>query len=149
MLRKTKNRKQQVIPLSESLSAILQEYLEIRGGEPEDYLFCNDYGKQSAVRTYQQLVHNYNIKHNVNKTSCHLFRHTFAKHWIINGGDIFRLQKIMGHSTLDMTKEYVTLFGNDLQIDFERFNPLDTIKHHEHEGTHISMKKGRWIDWTH
>ena len=143
VLRKTKNRKQQVIPLSESLSAILQEYLEIRGGEPEDYLFCNDYGKQSAVRTYQQLVHNYNIKHNVNKTSCHLFRHTFAKHWIINGGDIFRLQKIMGHSTLDMTKEYVTLFGNDLQIDFERFNPLDTIKHHEHEGTHISMKKGR------
>ena len=50
----------------------------------------------------------------------------------------------MGHSTLDMTKEYVTLFGNDLQIDFERFNPLDTIKNHEHEGTHISMKrKGR------
>lgn len=143
MLRKTKNRKQQIIPLSESLSLVLQEYLEVRGGEPEDYLFCNDYGKKPAVRTYQQLVHNYNIKRNVNKTSCHLFRHTFAKHWIINGGDIFRLQKIMGHSTLDMTKEYVALFGNDLQIDFEKFNPLDTINRKEAEGNHITMKKKR------
>ena len=142
-LRKTKNRKQQIIPLSESLALILREYLDIRGGESEDYLFCNDYGQKPSVRTYQQLVHDYNIKHNVNKTSSHLFRHTFAKHWIINGGDIFRLQKIMGHSTLDMTKEYVALFGNDLQIDFEKFNPLDTINKKEIDGKHISLKKGR------
>ena len=38
MLSKTKNRQQQVIPLSRSLGEILREYLEIRGGVPEDYL---------------------------------------------------------------------------------------------------------------
>ena len=142
-LKKTKNRRQQVIPLSESLASILQEYLEIRGGAPEDYLFCNDYGKQATIRTYQQLVRRYNIKHNVNKTSCHLFRHTFAKHWVINHGDPFRLQKIMGHSTLDITKEYVAMFGNDLQIDFEKFNPLDKLNHKIGDGNKISMRKGR------
>lgn len=127
-LKKTKNRKQQIIPLSHTLSDILQEYLQFRGGNPSDYLFCNEYGEKATERTYQQLVRRYNIKRNVNKTSCHLFRHTFAKQWILAGGDIFRLQKILGHSDLTVTKEYVNMFGQDLQLDFERFNPLDNMK---------------------
>ena len=126
-LRKTKNRKQQIIPLSHTLADILQEYLQIRGGGAEDYLFCNEYGEKACCRTYQQLVRRYNIKRNVNKTSCHTFRHTFAKNWILNNGDMFRLQKILGHSDLTVTKEYVNMFGQDLQMDFEKFNPLDNI----------------------
>lgn len=124
-MRKTKNRRQQIIPLSNSLGEIIQEYLLVRGGEADDYLFCNEYGLQASDRSYQQLVRRYNIKHNVNKTSCHTFRHTFAKNWILAGGDIFRLQKILGHSDLTVTKEYVQMFGQDLQLDFEKFNPLD------------------------
>ena len=131
-LRKTKNRKQQIIPLSATLNEILKEYLEIRGGKPEDYLFCNEYGEKASERTYQQLVRRYNVKHNVNKTSCHAFRHSFAKNWIIAGGDIFRLQKILGHSDLTVTKEYVAMFSTDLQLDFERFNPMDNLKTSRH-----------------
>ncbi len=133
VLRKTKNRKQQIIPLSNTLADILQEYLQIRGGEDEDYLFCNEYGQQASCRTYQQLVRRYNIKRNVNKTSCHTFRHTFAKNWILNSGDMFRLQKILGHSDLTVTKEYVNMFGQDLQLDFEKFNPLDNLKCRQRE----------------
>lgn len=128
MLCKTKNRRQQMIPLSNSLSEILREYLDIRGGEPDDYLFCNNYGQQASNRTFQTLVYRYNVKHNVNKTSCHTFRHTFAKQWILAGGDVFRLQKILGHSDLTVTKEYVNMFGQDLQLDFEKFNPLDNMR---------------------
>lgn len=127
-IRKTKNRRQQILPLSNTLSGILMEYLEIRGGTGEEYLFCNVYGEKGSARTFQQLVQNYNIKRNVNKTSCHLFRHTFAKQWILAGGDVFRLQKILGHSDLTVTKEYVAMFGNDLSMDFEKFNPLDNLK---------------------
>lgn len=127
-LRRTKNRKQQIIPLSNTLGDVLREYLMIRGGNPDDYLFCNEYGGQACCRTYQNLVRRYNIRHSVNKTSCHAFRHTFAKHFIMAGGDIFRLQKILGHSDLTVTKEYIALFGQDLQMDFEKFNPLDNLK---------------------
>ena len=128
LIRKTKNRKQQLIPLSHTLSEILKEYLEVRKGKPEDFLFCNIYGEQGNRRTFQQEVQEYNIKRNVNKTSCHLFRHTFAKHWILAGGDIFRLQKILGHYDLEMTKEYLQMFGQDLQEGFENFNLLDKIQ---------------------
>jgi integrase/recombinase XerD len=40
-LRKTKNRREQIIPLSSSLRKVLKEYLKYRKGESEDYLFCN------------------------------------------------------------------------------------------------------------
>lgn len=128
LVRKTKNRKQQLIPLSNTLSEILKEYLEIRNGASEEYLFCNMYGEQGNRRTFQQEVQRYNISRGVNKTSCHLFRHTFAKHWILAGGDIFRLQKLLGHYDLEMTKEYLQMFGQDLQQDFDSFNPLDRLQ---------------------
>lgn len=69
----------------------------------------------------------YNRKRGVSKTSAHLYRHTFAKRWILNGGDIFRLQKLLGHSNLDIVKEYVNMFGHDLTKDYTSFNPLDTL----------------------
>lgn len=128
IIRKVKNRRQQIIPLSRTLSDILREYIQIRGGEPEDFLFCNIYGEQGKRTSYQQMIRKYNISRNVNKTSVHLFRHTFAKKWILAGGDIFRLQKILGHSDLEITKEYLQMFGQDLQMDFERFNPLDRMQ---------------------
>ena len=126
-LAKTKNRKQQIIPLSATLADILREYLDIRGGVPDDYLFCNNYGGQASNRTFQTLVYRYNVKHNVNKTSIHAFRHTMAKNWILAGGDIARLKTILGHSNIAVTNEYLQMFGADLQLDFEKFNPLDRL----------------------
>ena len=45
-LRHTKNKKSQVIPLCSMLCAILSEYMRIRGGSDDDYLFSNDMGEQ-------------------------------------------------------------------------------------------------------
>lgn len=106
-LRKTKNRKQQIIPLSASLADVLQEYLVVRGGQPEDYLFCNNYGEQASNRTWQTLVYRYNVKRDVNVTSIHAFRHSFARLWILNHGDIMRLK----------TKESVGFDGRPVGIN--------------------------------
>lgn len=136
---KTKSRRQQIIPMSTTLSERLQEYLLIRGGEPDDYVFCTVTGKKATVRGYQDALKRYNLSRGVAKTSSHLYRHTFAKNWIKNNGDIFRLQKMLGHSTLDVTREYVNMFSTDLSDDFEKFNPLDQmVKDNNKE--HIRMK---------
>lgn len=123
----TKNRKAQIIPMSETLCKILREYLRYRKGTDDDYVFCNTRGGKGDSRTYEDMLASYNRKRGVKKTSAHLYRHTFAKRWILNGGDIFRLQKILGHSDLSVVKEYVEMFGNDLSRDFGKFNPLDTM----------------------
>ena len=126
-LSKTKNRTQQYIPMAKSLQNILTEYLDIRGGESDDYLFCNNYGQKANERTFQQMVQNYNNNRGIVKSSCHAYRHTFARLFILNGGDAFRLQKLMGHSDISVTKEYVDLFGSDLSVGFDKFNPLDNL----------------------
>lgn len=135
-LTQVKNKKPHIIPLSIALKKVLQEYLIHRKGNLDDYLFITQYGKQMAKDSVTSAITKYNKKRGVSKTSIHLFRNTFAKSWIMNGGDIFRLQKILGHSSLDMVRVYVEIFGGDLKKDFTSRNPLDK---HFNSATTIRM----------
>ncbi len=126
-LKTTKNRKPLVIPITKALQPILKEYLAIRKGSNEDYVFCTVYGEQLKRVTLNNTMKEYNNSRGVVKTGIHRWRHTFAKQWILNHGDILKLQKILNHSNLEMVKNYVNIFTNDLQDDMEQFNPLEFI----------------------
>jgi len=127
-IRKTKQKKQYIIPISSGLKEVLQEYLRYRKGTPDDFLFCSVYGEQFTKDTMGECLRLYNNSRGVEKTGIHLFRHTFAKNWIMNGGDIFRLQKVLGHSTLDMVKQYVAIYSADLKRDYDQFSLFDRAK---------------------
>lgn len=127
--RHTKNRKAQVIPLCSPMIAILREYGRYRGGEPTDYLFCTETGTQLTENGLRQSIARYNTQRGVQKTSIHLFRHTFArKHLIDCGGDAFMLQKLLGHSALAMTKHYCAIYDADLTKNYDNFSPLEQMK---------------------
>lgn len=123
----TKNRKPIVLPMGRTIKKVLLEYLKIRCGELEDYVFCNLEGKQLTQSSLHNIVGRYNVKRGVTKTNIHAFRHYFAKNYIQNGGNALKLQKLLGHSTLEQTRIYVDLFGQDLQKDFDVFSPLDKL----------------------
>jgi len=135
----TKNRRQQIVPMSKSLKRILIEYIGYREGEADDYLFVNAYGNYLKVVQLSHNIIDYNARRGVVKRGVHRFRHTFAKLWILNGGDIFRLQKMLGHSSMDMVRNYVDMFTNDLQKDFDTYNPLEQLK--TGNKNHISMRR--------
>ena len=59
-LNKCKNRKAQIVPMASSLATILREYLTYRKGSPDDYVFCNSYGGQGDIRSYQEMLAKYN-----------------------------------------------------------------------------------------
>ena len=126
-LSKLKNRKQQTIPMSESLKAALTIYLKLWEWKSDDFLFPTLEGKQMAKGSLQSAIRTYNLGRGVSKTSLHLFRHTFAKNYILAGGGMIQLQAILGHSTMDMTRKYVNLYGHEIQRDFDKLNPLDNI----------------------
>ena len=127
--RHTKNRKAQVIPLCSPMIAILREYGRYRGGEPTDYLFCTETGTQLTENGLRQSIARYNTRRGVQKTSIHLFRHTFARKYLIDcGGDAFTLQKLLGHSTLAMTKHYCAIYDADLTKNYDNFSPLAQMK---------------------
>ena len=139
-LRQVKNKKAYILPLSATLNKILAEYIQLREGNDEDYLFCNTFGEQLCKNALTTAIERYNKRRGVEKTSIHLFRHTFAKSWILNGGDIFRLQKILGHSSIEIVKEYVNMFGNDLKYNFDEFNPLEKVAGLNTEKQYIKIK---------
>lgn len=123
--RHTKNRKRQVVPMSSKLKLVLQEYVAYIDGE--GVLFPNSYGEPISQITITHGLQYYNQRRGVMKTGVHRWRHTFAKKWILSGGDIFRLQKMLGHSSMEIVKNYVNMFTDDLQRDFDTFNPLETM----------------------
>ena len=137
-----KTRNQQVVPLTRALTKILEEYLVYRDGAPSDLLFVSEYGVQLTVSALGNAVWAYNHKRGVEKTSVHLFRHTYAKLYIQAGGDPFRLQKLLGHADLTMTRRYVALYADDLRANYDALNPLEQLTRKNRHGDKIKMGKG-------
>lgn len=122
----TKNRKPLIVPINQTLANILQEFLKYRQHKSnEDYLFCNAYGQALVKSTCYYMLYNYNKGKGVETTGIHRYRHTFAKQWIINGGNVVTLSRILGHSSLDITQNYINLLVSDVAKQVQEINLLD------------------------
>ncbi len=129
VFRHNKNGKIQVVPLCSVMISILREYMAVRMGNPEAYLFCNQFGEMLSQNALRLAIARYNQSRGVQKTSTHLFRHTFARKYLVDcGGDAFMLQKLLGHSTLKMTRHYCNIYDADIAKNFDQFSPLAQMK---------------------
>ena len=92
-------------------------------------LFLSDRGLPLTKSGVQQMLRRYGRRAGINGTRCspHTFRHTFAKNYLLNGGDIFSLQKILGHSSLASVRLYLNLFAADVKKQHMRFSPVDNM----------------------
>ena len=140
-LRHTKNKKSQVIPLCSELCSIIREYMRVRGGGNDEYLFPNESGEQLKEYALRSSIARYNNRRGVQKTSIHSFRHTFARKYLVDcGGNAFTLQRLLGHSTLDMTKHYCAIFDADIVKNYDSFSPLAQLKSNNNK---IKMDRNR------
>ncbi|MGE7271423.1 tyrosine-type recombinase/integrase [Brevibacillus panacihumi] len=125
-----KGRKERLVPFQKTLEKHLKEYVAIRGPLDHDYVFVNiDNGPQKK-RAMQDEINKIGREAGLKgvRVSPHTFRHTFAKIYIMNGGDVFSLQKILGHTTLQMVQTYVSLFGTDIAAQHRKFSPLESLE---------------------
>ena len=105
----------------------LKKYLRVRGDIPGNpYLFVSMEDQPMQRRNVQERLCIYGSKAKLEgvRVSPHTFRHTFARMYITRGGDPFSLQALLGHSTLDMVRHYVNLWGSDLQKMHRQFSPV-------------------------
>ena len=128
-LRVTKNKREAILPLTSYLVNILDEYITYRGGEREDYLFCAQDGGKLSNSSLTNAIRKYNHRRGVDKSSVHLFRHTFAYMSLSNEMDVLKIQRLLCHARLDTTQKYLRQFGfTDLQKDYEKYNPLENMQ---------------------
>ena len=125
--RHTKNKSIQIVPLCCEMRKILKEYMRVRDGLGNDYLFPNQDGGKMTENGLNEAIRKYNRARGVEKTSIHLFRHSFAERYLKQGGNPFDLQKILGHSTLAMTKHYCRVYDKELVKNYDKYSPLQNL----------------------
>jgi site-specific recombinase XerD len=72
---------------------------------------------------FTRLVKNCGLK----KLHTHLCRHTFATSYLMNGGDIYSLKEILGHTTLEMVNHYLHFTSAQIAVQHHKFSPMDKM----------------------
>jgi integrase len=86
------------------------ELLKIKQESCSEYLFTNKEGGNQKHDTIRKRYYDVDtLASGVRRIKIHDLRHTFASHFIMNGEDIFTLQRILGHSDSKMTMRYAHL----------------------------------------
>jgi len=106
-LGETKNNKKRFIPLNDDMVALLKQYRDMKflKRKNPDYVFASirtGEPLKSVRKPFEKALRSAGI----NDFRFHDLRHTFASHYVMNGGDLLSLRDMLGHSNLKMVERY-------------------------------------------
>jgi site-specific recombinase XerD len=127
LIRHGKGDKERVIKFSEPTYDAMIAYLDSRGiveRKGTIPLFSTKYKKPFNIGRVRKIIDKVSRDSGVVDAHAHRFRHTFAVEFLRNGGNIYTLQKLLGHTTLEMCKRYLALSQIDLDRDIDKASPV-------------------------
>ncbi|MGN0542412.1 MAG: tyrosine-type recombinase/integrase [Acutalibacteraceae bacterium] len=123
-----KGNKERIVPLGMNSKKALLRYISIiPNSELQTPLFLKDTLTPIKQSTVKQLFRRLKSVACIPRLRPHLLRHSFATRYLENGGDIYSLQLILGHTSLEMVKKYVHLTSSKTTINFGNYSPLDKV----------------------
>jgi len=126
-----KGAKERVVPIGSVSQKALQRYMFHFRPEPyyeeQDCFFLTLEGKLISTNAVQLIFSRLAQKSGIKRFHAHLCRHTFSTNHLINGGDVFSLQQILGHTSLEMVRRYVTLASSQVRVQHRKFSPMDRM----------------------
>ena len=128
-----KGAKERVVPTGSLGQKILWRYVFHFRPEPindlNNCLFLSLDGRKLAPNAIRLLMARWGKRAGVTRLHCHLCRHTYATNFLLlNCGDVFRLQQILGHTTLDMVRHYVHYASAEAMIQGQVRSPVDRLE---------------------
>ncbi len=123
-----KRNKERIIPLSSPLINAIKNYLvkkkESFGSNASQFLIVTNKGKKTYPMFIYRIVNKY-LKSftNVEKTSPHVLRHTFATHLLNKGADLNAVKDLLGHQSLASTQVYTHNTLDKIKKIFEQAHP--------------------------
>jgi integrase/recombinase XerD len=122
-----KGGKGRVVFLGNAARTALWRYLAEREDEsdPRAPLFLERTGRPLNKMALRFLIGGLGKNAHIQKCHPHRFRHTFAITYLRNGGDLFTLQALLGHSTLEMVRHYARIAEVDVAQAHRRASPAD------------------------
>jgi integrase/recombinase XerD len=128
-----KGSKERIVYFGKRTAKAIWKYLlpRINTMKPDDYLFLVDYPndpRQMDRKVLGHLLKRIGDRAGVPNVHPHRFRHTFAITYLRNGGDVFTLQNLLGHSSLEMVKRYARIAQMDCARVHQTASPVDNWK---------------------
>jgi integrase len=121
-----KGDKERVLPFSARTGKALWKYLATRKDDHAgDYLFITNNGDALNIDSLMKAMISVGRRAGVIGVTVHRFRHTFAVSYLRNGGGAYSLQMMLGHSTMEMVKNYPAPCGTDLEKNHKLASPVD------------------------
>ncbi len=132
-----KGSKERLVPFGYMTAKALQRYLLHSRPEPAlpqyDSLFLQTNGWPLTKGAMSMVAKRVARKTGIERFHWHLLRHTFAVNYLVNGGDAFSLQRILGHTTLEMVRRYVHLADVHVRLQHRRYSPMDVMQAEMHQ----------------
>lgn len=123
----TKGRKNRYVFFSLKIKTELKRWLQYKDRYLEtDLLFPSNRGNLMQAGTYETALRNVGKKLGINLYP-HRIRSSFAQYYLLNGGDLFTLSKILGHSNIEVTKIYLQLDEKTISQQHQKFSPLNNL----------------------
>jgi integrase/recombinase XerD len=121
-----KGRKERIVPFSVEMRKALFRWQTMPQQHSSHLMFATRSGlpiiHRNAFRDVQRICQRAGVAVAVYP---HLFRHQFAVTYIRQGGDIYRLSRLLGHTSVSTTQIYLRSMGiEDLRRGQERLTPL-------------------------
>lgn len=126
----TKSKKTRTVFFSDEMRKILRLWLKYKDKfNSSEYLFPNVSGNILSVNAFERNVRQYAERVGITGLTPKTLRNNFAKRFLLNGGDIFTLSKILGHSSVEITEQaYLDLTDEDLRRQYQKFSPIANMK---------------------
>lgn len=128
---KGKGNKERIVPVGIEAQTELSGYIRyVRSKMAKPgciRLFVSKDGGPITENTIKLFFSRLAKKSGVTRLHAHLCRHTFAINYILNGGDIYSLKEILGHSTLEMVSRYLHFTKAQITARHREFSPMDRI----------------------
>lgn len=123
--RSGKKSRPRVVFLEKAARSSLWLYLSTRNVlRPNDVVFEAN-GLPMNRDSLRHVLNEIGTRANVLPCYPHKFRHTFAIQYLRNGGDVFSLQRQLGHSTLEMVRHYLAIADTDSEKAHKKASPVD------------------------
>ena len=111
------------------MEVVFSRYLDRRPAcAHSDRVFLLSHLEPVTDVTIRQLFRKLKQGSGIPRLRPHLPRHTFATRYLENGGDMYTLQQILGHTSLEMVKRHVHSTTRNVLPNFPKYSPLDNLK---------------------
>lgn len=124
-----KNRRNREVPISREVAKLLKELHEESSryfGEIEE-VFITAYGEPLTTDAFRKRLNRLKATLGLERLSPHMFRHTFCRNYLLNGGDLFTLQKIVDHADIKTTRKYIQMNTEHVRAQHHKYSPVKRL----------------------